>query len=108
MNVLVDNSERARITDFGLSMFRPNNTSGLTLTTDSGGRTDRWASPELLEENAVPTRASDIWAFGCVCYEVRHLVTVLIVLILSDLYVDLDSSTTIQRLLKRYTGPPKP
>jgi serine/threonine protein kinase len=39
-------------------------------TTNTFARTTRWASPELLEEDTHPTRESDVWAFGCVCYEV--------------------------------------
>ncbi|KAF5362567.1 hypothetical protein D9756_002378 [Leucocoprinus leucothites] len=72
MNVLVNKSGRACITDFGLSSIRTDKTLGFTATTvNLGGRTDRWASPELFEEDgALPTRASDIWAFGCVCYEI--------------------------------------
>lgn len=34
------------------------------------GRTNRWASPELLEDGSRPNFESDVWAFGCVCYEV--------------------------------------
>lgn len=72
MNVLVNQSGRACIADFGLSTIQTNRTLGFTNTTAaSSGRTNRWASPELLEDDSRHTCASDIWAFGCVCYEVR-------------------------------------
>ncbi|EKM76726.1 hypothetical protein AGABI1DRAFT_12623, partial [Agaricus bisporus var. burnettii JB137-S8] len=70
-NVLVDQYSRARLTDFGLSKILTDGTLGFTNTTKlASGRTTSWASPELLEDNARPTTESDIWAFGCVCYEV--------------------------------------
>ncbi|XP_006464133.1 hypothetical protein AGABI2DRAFT_52342, partial [Agaricus bisporus var. bisporus H97] len=71
INVLVDQFSNARLTDFGLSKITTDGTLGFTNTTKlASGRTAGWASPELLEDDARPTRESDIWAFGCVCYEV--------------------------------------
>ncbi|KAL0568701.1 Rho guanine nucleotide exchange factor [Marasmius crinis-equi] len=32
--------------------------------------TARWLAPELLAENANPSKESDIYAFACVCYEI--------------------------------------
>ncbi|KAG6826415.1 hypothetical protein H0H92_015861 [Tricholoma furcatifolium] len=57
-NILVDDSERACIADFGLSSILP-----------SLGGTPCCQAPELLlgEYN---TKASDIYAFGCLAYEV--------------------------------------
>ncbi|KAG6826417.1 hypothetical protein H0H92_015863 [Tricholoma furcatifolium] len=57
-NILVDDSERACIADFGLSSILP-----------SQGGTPYCQAPELLlgEYN---TKASDIYAFGCLAYEV--------------------------------------
>lgn len=44
-------------------------------TVESKGGTIRWQAPEIIhppsEEDAYPTRQSDIYAFACVCYEVR-------------------------------------
>lgn len=72
MNVLVNNSLRACLTDFGLSLVRTDETLAYTANTNTvRGVTTRWASPELLQEEARATKASDIWALGCVCYEVR-------------------------------------
>ncbi|KAJ3574265.1 hypothetical protein NP233_g1882 [Leucocoprinus birnbaumii] len=70
-NILVNNQVQACITDFGMSFIR--NDKMLTqamATTSVHGYTQRWASPELLEDDAQPTLASDIWAFGCVCFEI--------------------------------------
>lgn len=77
MNILVNDSGRACITDFGLSLIRADKTLAYTLAANTVlGCSYRWAAPELLNENFRPTRASDIWAFGCVCYEVSvHLFT---------------------------------
>lgn len=72
LNVLVNNSLRACLTDFGLSLIRTDETLGYTGDTNSiHGLTARWASPELLREETRATKASDIWGLGCVCYEVR-------------------------------------
>jgi serine/threonine protein kinase len=44
---------------------------GATSIADRGG-TINWMAPELIiaEEPVPATPESDIWAFGCVCYEV--------------------------------------
>ncbi len=76
VNILVNNSGRACITDFGISTIWTDRTLGFTHTTGGViGRSTRWAAPELFEEGQKPSRASDIWAFGAVCYEVRSLLT---------------------------------
>ncbi|KAF9441204.1 kinase-like protein [Macrolepiota fuliginosa MF-IS2] len=71
-NVLVNDSGRACITDFGLFVIPFDKTLPYTRgqTTTLHGLSYRWAAPELLQEGARPTRASDVWAFGCVCYEI--------------------------------------
>ncbi|KAJ3553427.1 hypothetical protein NP233_g12645 [Leucocoprinus birnbaumii] len=48
---------------------------GWITATAPAGRTFGWLSPELLRDNAIPTRKSDIWAFGCVCYEILTRLT---------------------------------
>ncbi|KAF7763880.1 hypothetical protein Agabi119p4_8417 [Agaricus bisporus var. burnettii] len=65
-NVLIDNHLHACLADFGLSTIVTDETLGFVATTIStSGHTTRWASPEqVLEENARPTPASDMWAFG--------------------------------------------
>ncbi|KAJ3552781.1 hypothetical protein NP233_g12795 [Leucocoprinus birnbaumii] len=66
-NVLVSSTGRAMLTDFGAShVARPNPT-----TATHAAFTFHWAAPELLKEDDVsPSQASDVWAFGCVIYEV--------------------------------------
>lgn len=72
MNILVNDSQRALITDFGLSaIWTDKALSFASMTSGPTDRSIRWSAPELFEEGALPNRASDIWAFGCVCYEVR-------------------------------------
>ncbi|KAF9446239.1 kinase-like protein [Macrolepiota fuliginosa MF-IS2] len=71
LNVLMDSSGSACITDFGLSIIRSNKTLGFThATAGVRGYSERWAAPELLQDDARLGKASDVWAFGCVCYEV--------------------------------------
>jgi len=74
-NILIDNSGRACVADFGLSrvldsaMAVTNSLSGSV----SFGGTVRWQAPELFDpsvECPPATMASDVYAFGCVCYEV--------------------------------------
>ncbi|KXN83208.1 Serine/threonine-protein kinase TAO1-A [Leucoagaricus sp. SymC.cos] len=68
-NVLVSEAQRALLADFGISrvaMTVP------TTTANFGVGTAHWMAPELfLEDTPTRTRESDIWAFGCVCYEVK-------------------------------------
>lgn len=66
----MNNLGRACIADFGLATVL----TGMTLVYSHGtvlpGCTPQWFSPELLNPGAQPTKASDVWAFGLVCYEV--------------------------------------
>ncbi|KAJ7694043.1 kinase-like domain-containing protein, partial [Mycena olivaceomarginata] len=75
-NILI-NERRAYLTDFGLAGFIELDTSVKT-STRSGSM--RWMAPELILPSVyhlgLPfrrTRASDVWAFGCVCCEKSHL-----------------------------------
>ncbi|KAJ3558849.1 hypothetical protein NP233_g11417 [Leucocoprinus birnbaumii] len=55
------------LTDFGASHIARSNPT----TTTQAAITYHWAAPELLEEDSArPSQASDVWAFGCVTYEV--------------------------------------
>ncbi|KAK7001937.1 kinase domain-containing protein [Favolaschia claudopus] len=70
INILVTPSGRACIADFGLSIIV--NAMTLRLTTPTTGNhkgTPRYNAPELFQEGA-KTFASDIYAFGCVAYEI--------------------------------------
>jgi len=78
-NVLIDDDGRAILTDFGLSRiieecYQP---SGYTTANIAFGGSFRWGAPELTtldtndeSESPRPTRASDIWSFGCTVYEI--------------------------------------
>ncbi|KAJ8076250.1 Rho guanine nucleotide exchange factor [Marasmius tenuissimus] len=70
-NILITPDLRARISDFGLS--RISDTQRLfSLQTYHSSGTTRWLAPELLRasENCVSSKESDVYAYGCVCYEV--------------------------------------
>lgn len=73
-NILI-NERGACLTDFGLAAFVESDTSVKT-STRSGSTC--WMAPELLLPSVYKpelpfrrTPASDVWAFGCVCCEVR-------------------------------------
>ncbi|KAG7090171.1 hypothetical protein E1B28_011778 [Marasmius oreades] len=73
VNVLITPEGRACIGDFGLSYVVDSN--ALRLSSSISGRskgTLRWLAPELLmsEQSSVPSTKSDMYAFGCVCYEI--------------------------------------
>ncbi|KAJ7588213.1 kinase-like domain-containing protein [Mycena floridula] len=70
LNILITPSFRACLMDFGLSSIAdsqiPNWTS---LSTQHSGGTARWQSPEILEGEPNSFKG-DVYAFGCVCYEI--------------------------------------
>ncbi|KXN82149.1 Serine/threonine-protein kinase HT1 [Leucoagaricus sp. SymC.cos] len=76
-NVLVSSTYRAMLADFGASRISTV-TPGPSTVADFTG-TFNWMAPELLtvmvetEVMPLPTTASDMWAFGCTCYEVLTL-----------------------------------
>ncbi|KAF9440449.1 kinase-like protein [Macrolepiota fuliginosa MF-IS2] len=71
-NILVNSAGRACLADFGLSSIQADKMfSSRATTTASVGCTYRWAAPELVEEDTPRlTKASDVWAVGCVFYEI--------------------------------------
>ncbi|KAL0578824.1 Rho guanine nucleotide exchange factor, partial [Marasmius crinis-equi] len=69
VNILMTDSLRACLGDFGLSRVADTRGLKITSTTRSCG-TGRWLAPELLLENGGTSKASDIYAYGCVCYEI--------------------------------------
>ena len=89
VNVLINNSFRACLIDFGLSttdgVEHPvlSNDSSISVSSDRSsmsiieGGTTRWMSPELLNpyqfgiSDARPTKQSDCYALGMLVYEVR-------------------------------------
>lgn len=71
-NILIDENRNARICDFGLAhIFLEEGHSGMTTTSQHTG-TERYLAYEMiiLEDDAKPTTASDVWALGCVGLEV--------------------------------------
>ncbi|KAF8067949.1 kinase-like domain-containing protein [Lyophyllum atratum] len=75
-NVLVDGSGRAALADFGLSAVTDSQILHWTSHSPAASRggTARWQAPELHEGDGESvshnTPASDIYAWGCVCYEI--------------------------------------
>lgn len=77
-NVLIDEDNRPRIADFGLTKIIDSQITKAGGTTQRGKGSVRWKAPELLafdeeEDDIVPTGLtsnSDVYAFGCVCIEV--------------------------------------
>ncbi|KAG6811012.1 hypothetical protein H0H92_009353 [Tricholoma furcatifolium] len=75
-NVLVDESGRACVADFGLSSISDKEILAWTSvsSTSSKGGTLRYQAPELLDiengEQRCNTTASDIYAWACVAYEI--------------------------------------
>ncbi|KAJ7040995.1 kinase-like domain-containing protein [Mycena alexandri] len=70
INILVTPSGRACICDFGLSSIVNEISLRLPSTSAAKGATTRYCAPELLKETSKKHFASDIYAFGCVCYEI--------------------------------------
>ncbi|KAJ8095395.1 hypothetical protein PM082_023165 [Marasmius tenuissimus] len=74
VNVLITPELRACIGDFGLSRVR--DSDALRLSTSNASRakgTTHWLSPELLNPGSLSfksTAMSDMYAYGCVCYEI--------------------------------------
>ncbi|KAF5361880.1 hypothetical protein D9756_002596 [Leucocoprinus leucothites] len=66
-NVLISNEGRCLITDFGSTQIT---TATLTVTASVVPTTLRFAAPEAVLNSGPPTKESDIWSFGCLCYEV--------------------------------------
>jgi serine/threonine protein kinase len=76
-NILISDSGHAVIADFGISNLTTPVNFATTLV--SSGSVP-WMAPELLDakeerqfdgkEECRPTQSSDMWSFGCVCYEV--------------------------------------
>ncbi|KAJ7933025.1 kinase-like domain-containing protein, partial [Mycena leptocephala] len=68
-NVLIDDREHAQIADFGLATVT-DATGGATSTTQRGSL--RWMAPELLDHELEfkRTKASDVYAFACLCIEI--------------------------------------
>lgn len=69
-NVLIDDSGRALLCDFGLARVKADIMSRSMITdvkTTAGSR--YWMAPERLVGKS-PKKSSDVYAFGCTAYEV--------------------------------------
>lgn len=67
-NIMIDSMGRPRIGDFGQAQR-------VSLITSNMGQTLRYRSPELLARwplTSYDNRASDIWALGCIIFELLH------------------------------------
>ena len=99
MNILVTESGKACLADFGLSNYV--DAEMLMWTSESSantGGTVRWQAPELFNtenENSKPTKETDVYAFSCVCYEVRVTCPVLAFLAVNTSYEDLHLSDSV-------------
>ncbi|KAF5353079.1 hypothetical protein D9758_008754 [Tetrapyrgos nigripes] len=72
VNILISATGRALVADFGLSRLVDSGVlkwSSLS-TQDRVGGTTRWLAPECLLRGSRLSYKSDIYAFGCVCYEI--------------------------------------
>jgi serine/threonine protein kinase len=78
--VLVNSAGRASLADFGVSSVSGTNIIRWTSQSHAGstGGSTRWQAPELFDDEndqSVPnSKASDIYSWGCVCYEVIFLI----------------------------------
>jgi serine/threonine protein kinase len=72
-NVLIDDSGRALLCDFGLARVKADITSRSTVDDISATAGSRyWMAPERLEGKS-PKKPSDVYAFGCTSYEVSKI-----------------------------------
>ncbi|KAJ6487870.1 kinase-like domain-containing protein [Mycena sanguinolenta] len=70
-NILVTPSHRACVADFGLASIADTMSGGrFTHSSPTKGGTSRYQAPELLSTNIPNHFGSDVYAFGCVCYEI--------------------------------------
>ena len=75
-NVLIDETRRARLADFGLLTVVSDTTNLMSSTSFTQGGTQRWMSPELFDPDSFGlkdsrlTKHSDRYALGMLIYEV--------------------------------------
>ena len=70
LNILVENSGRARIVDFGLAEITQN-TDSIRSASYLHGFTLQWAAPEVLVKGEY-SKEADIFSFAMVMIEVRR------------------------------------
>lgn len=69
-NVLLDGAYNAKISDFVLSKIRLESRLNRSSSVKKGISSVCWKAPELLQLNPVATKASDIYAFAIVLWEI--------------------------------------
>ena len=67
-NILIDDVGNYLITDFGVST-RARSTLRKSVVSSSVGGTTAYMGPERFSRQPAPTKASDVWSFGSMCYE---------------------------------------
>ena len=67
-NILIDDAGNYLITDFGVST-RARSTLRKSVVSSTAGGTTAYMGPERFSRPPAPTKASDIWSFGAMCYE---------------------------------------
>lgn len=67
-NLLIDDSGNYLITDFGVST-RARSTLRKSVVSSTAGGTTAYMGPERFSRQPAPTKASDIWSFGAMCFE---------------------------------------
>ncbi|KAJ7588097.1 kinase-like domain-containing protein, partial [Mycena floridula] len=72
LNILITPSHRACLMDFGLASVANSAIPNWTSLSVQQGGTWRWQAPEILQAQPNSFKG-DVYAFGCVCYQVRQL-----------------------------------
>ena len=68
-NVLIDDSQNYSITDFGISAKSGGTSDRDTFEDEERSGTLAYMSPERYREDAEPSTAGDVWAYGAMLYE---------------------------------------
>lgn len=70
-NILISDSHDVYLCDFGFASMLAEEEGSLSRQSSSAKGTWRWMAPELFTvDDARHTKESDVWAFGCVVFEV--------------------------------------